>query len=101
MNPVLPPRFYVLRAVARLALITILLLITVAVAKDSQATPIANFTDIAEKAGLTVANVFAGKDTKKVIIEPTRTRPAIFDYDNDGWPDIFMVSGTCLEGFPT
>ena len=100
MNPVLPSRFYVLRAVARLALITILLLITVAVAKDPQATPIAYFTDIAEKAGLTVANVFGGKDTKKYIIETTGTGLAIFDYDNDGWPDIFLVNGTTLEGFP-
>jgi len=25
---------------------------------------------------------------------------AIFDYDNDGWPDIFIVNGTKLEGFP-
>jgi len=22
---------------------------------------------------------------------------AIFDYDNDGWPDIFVVNGTTLE----
>ena len=24
----------------------------------------------------------------------------MFDYDNDGWPDIFLVNGTTLEGFP-
>jgi hypothetical protein len=62
--------------------------------------PIANFTDIAERAGLTMFNVFGGKDTKKYIIETTGTGVAIFDYDNDGWPDIFLVNGTTLEGFP-
>ncbi len=39
-------------------------------------------------------------DTKKYIIETTGTGVAIFDYDNDGWPDIFFVNGTTLEGFP-
>ena len=59
-----------------------------------------NFTDIAEKAGLTAKNIFGGVDTKKYIIETTGTGVAIFDYDNDGWPDIFLVNGTRLEGFP-
>jgi enediyne biosynthesis protein E4 len=63
--------------------------------------PIANFTDVARKAGLTMVNVFGGKDSKKYIIETTGTGVAIFDYDNDGWPDIFLVNGTTLEGFPT
>src|ERR1700737_3536016 len=61
---------------------------------------IANFVDVAEKAGLTALNVFGGVDTKKYIIETTGTGVAIFDYDNDGWPDIFIVNGTTREGFP-
>ena len=44
--------------------------------------------------------MFGGVDTKKYIIETTGTGVAIFDYDNDGWPDIFIVNGTTLEGFP-
>jgi hypothetical protein len=62
---------------------------------------IANFTDIAEKAGLTAVNVFGGVETKKYIIETTGTGVAIFDYDNDEWPDIFIVNGTTLQGFPS
>jgi len=30
---------------------------------------------------------------EKYIIETTGTGVAIFDYDNDGWPDIFVVNG--------
>src|SRR6266849_44377 len=62
--------------------------------------PIAYFTDVAKEAGLSMMNVFGGVDTKKYIIETTGTGVAIFDYDNDGWPDIFIVNGTKLEGFP-
>ena len=63
--------------------------------------PIVHFTDIAAKAGLTAPIVFGGETTKKYIIETTGTGVAIFDYDNDGWPDIFIVNGTKLEGFPS
>jgi enediyne biosynthesis protein E4 len=62
---------------------------------------LADFGDIAEKAGLTMTTIFGGVDTKKYIIETTGTGVAIFDYDNDGWPDIFIVNGTTLEGFPS
>jgi hypothetical protein len=60
--------------------------------------PLAYFTDIAKHAGLTMTNTFGGVNTKKYIIETTGTGVAIFDYDNDGWPDIFIVNGTTLDG---
>ncbi len=63
----------------------------------SPAQPIANFVDIAEKAGLTMSEIFGGIDSKKYIIETTGTGVAMFDYDNDGWLDIFIVNGTTLE----
>jgi enediyne biosynthesis protein E4 len=59
---------------------------------------LAQFEDVAEKAGLTMTNVFGGADTKTYIIETTGPGVAVFDYDNDGWPDIFIVNGTTLQG---
>src|SRR5215467_7257968 len=59
--------------------------------------PIARFTDEAAKAGLTARNTFGGVDSKKYIVETTGTGVAIFDFDNDGWPDIFLVNGTTLD----
>ena len=69
-------------------------------AKPPDRKPIAQFVDIAAKAGLTVSNTFGGVDTKKYIIETTGTGVAIFDYDNDGWPDIFLVNGITLDKLP-
>jgi hypothetical protein len=73
---------------------------TAAPQKPTDKSPIAYFTDFAGKAGLNMLNVFGGIDTKKFIIETTGTGVAIFDYDNDGWPDIFLVNGTTLQGIP-
>jgi len=58
---------------------------------------IAYFVDEAKKAGLNAPNTFGGVDMKKYILETTGTGVAIFDYDNDGWPDIFLVNGTTLD----
>jgi hypothetical protein len=80
---------------------SIALLAEQAKAIPNPAAQIVNFIDIAEKAGLTAPNVFGGIDTKKYIIETTGNGVAIFDYDNDGWPDIFLVNGTRLAGLPS
>jgi hypothetical protein len=69
--------------------------------KPDAAKPVAYFTDEAGKAGLTMKNVSGGVDTKKYIIETTGTGVAIFDYDNDGWPDIFVVNGTTWDAAPS
>src|ERR1700674_2271468 len=68
--------------------------------QSTNAKPVVHFTDVAQKAGLSAPVVFGGETTKKYIIETTGTGVAIFDYDNDGWPDIFVVNGTTLEQIP-
>lgn len=57
------------------------------------------FTDIAAQAGLRDMIVYGGIDSKKYIIETNGCGVAFFDFDNDGWVDVFVMNGTRLEGF--
>ena len=59
-----------------------------------------SFTNVAAQAGLTARTVFGGQATNKYLLETTGCGAAAFDYDGDGWLDIFLVNGTTLEGFP-
>jgi enediyne biosynthesis protein E4 len=59
------------------------------------------FEDVAARAGLTMQNVNGDPATKKYILETTGGGVAIFDYDRDGWPDIFLLNGKTLPGEPT
>jgi len=59
-----------------------------------------HFEDIASQAGLGALNVSGGDTHKEFIIETTGNGAIIFDYDNDGWPDIFLPNGSTVEGFP-
>jgi enediyne biosynthesis protein E4 len=60
--------------------------------------PPAWFVDVALKAGITVRDINGNVESKRYIIEATGSGVAILDYDNDGWPDIFLVNGTNLPG---
>ena len=55
------------------------------------------FIDVAQAAGLTVPNVWGGVDHKRVIIEAKGSGVAFFDYDHDGWLDIYLTNGGRLE----
>jgi len=59
-----------------------------------------SFVDVAREAGLTAKTVYGGERTNKYLLETTGCGVAMFDYDNDGWLDLFFVNGTTLEGFP-
>ena len=50
--------------------------------------------DAAPAAGLISRTVIGGERTKEFILETTGGGAALFDYDDDGWPDVFLVNGT-------
>lgn len=59
-----------------------------------------NFVNVARESGLTTKTIFGGEHKNKYLLETTGCGVAFYDYDNDGWLDIFLVNGTRLEGFP-
>src|SRR5436190_2655477 len=53
------------------------------------------FTDIATQAGLSRARNLSGSPVdKKFLVEEMGGGVALFDFDNDGWLDIFLVNGS-------
>src|SRR5579872_5134517 len=60
----------------------------------------AHFVDIAEQAGLRQPVIYGGIDHKDYILETVGCGVAFIDYDNDGWQDLFVLSGSRLSGNP-
>ena len=59
-----------------------------------------SFIDVAREAGLNAKTIYGGEHKNKYLLETTGCGVAFYDYDNDGWLDIFLVNGWRLEGFP-
>jgi len=54
----------------------------------------ARFTDVASKAGLSEIVIGGHADHADYIVEVMSCGAAFFDYDNDGWLDILLLSGS-------
>ncbi|MBI3667051.1 MAG: CRTAC1 family protein [Acidobacteria bacterium] len=68
-------------------------------AKTSLPLPKVHFVDVAAAAGLKFQHM-AGDGRKRYILEAVGSGVAIFDYDNDGRPDIFLVNGSKFDFAP-
>jgi enediyne biosynthesis protein E4 len=62
--------------------------------------PGVSFLNVARESGLNAKTTFGGEHKNKYLLETTGCGVAFYDYDNDGWLDIFLVNGSRLEGFP-
>ena len=71
-------------------------LVEAAVSTPTATSPV-QFVDVAQQAGLTIPNVWGGVDHKRSIIEAKGSGLAFFDYDNDGWLDIYLTNGDRLD----
>jgi enediyne biosynthesis protein E4 len=57
------------------------------------------FLDVAAQSGLNAKTIYGGEGKNKYLLETTGCGVAFYDYDHDGWLDIFLVNGWRLEGF--
>jgi len=69
-------------------------------AEDKSADLGISFVNVARESGLNARTIFGGERKNKYLLETTGCGAAFYDYDNDGWLDIFLVNGARLEGFP-
>jgi len=67
---------------------------------DALDKPFSTFTDVAQAAGLTAKMVYGSPEAVTYIVEEMGGGCAFFDFDNDGWMDIFILGGRTLEGIP-
>jgi len=56
------------------------------------------FRNIASEAGLNATTIYGGEKTNRFLLETTGCGVALFDFDGDGWLDIYQVNGSRLEG---
>jgi len=66
----------------------------------TKAAPFSRFVDVTANAGLTQTMFYGDPIHNTYIIEVNGAGCAFFDYDNDGWMDVFILGGRRLEGIP-
>lgn len=62
---------------------------------------LAQFRDVGEQAGLHFPTIYGGPGKKENVLEGVGCGVAFFDFDNDGWLDIFTLCGTDSGDKPT
>ena len=58
-----------------------------------------SFVEVLKQSGIGYKNIYGGEFHNKYLLETTGCGLAFYDYDDDGWLDLFFVNGWRLEGF--
>ncbi|HBE72440.1 MAG TPA: hypothetical protein DDW52_30260 [Planctomycetaceae bacterium] len=64
---------------------------------SGQESPAIQFVDRTAESGITFEH-FSGRTGKHFILETVTAGVVTFDYDNDGWTDIYLLNGAPLRG---
>jgi enediyne biosynthesis protein E4 len=75
-------------------------LVFTALRAQQRASPAPVFVDVTRASGIDF-HLTCGGPQKLYIMESMCGGVAVIDYDNDGWPDIFLVNGSTLEDLKT
>ncbi len=86
-----------LEASARLAHAAVIPALGSPALKTPGSPPGFSLRDVTAAAHLNFFQVCGGDKAKKYIMETTGSGVAFFDYDNDGWLDIFLVNGSSFD----
>ncbi len=85
----------ILDAVRSPAVITLMAVAAVATLGSAATAPLPRFVDVARESGI-VFHHTSGASAEKHLVETMGSGAVVFDYDGDGWPDVFLVDGGSL-----
>lgn len=87
----MPPRREFIRSLSRTAAVFALDQLL------AETTAGVQFVNIAREAGLKTKTIYGSENRNKYLLETTGCGAAFFDFDHDGWLDIFLVNGSRFE----
>ncbi len=99
MRSLLPDRLGFCRLLPVLVSIVALSPVLLGASDESLRNSLPRFTDVSGTSGITFEQINGERTVKNFIPETKGGGAGFFDYDRDGWPDLFLVQGSTVERY--